>query len=142
MKTILQIIEDAGGLAAFTWARIENPPFMLLVIESLGEPGPNGHRALSIAHYGEQNGDLMRDPEMCFELTELPDSSLTLNAFYWRNDYAGIEEWSRYRQNDLPMTRSVTHAEHVAFAAQWSQNLIDQDFFEALESMFKELKTP
>jgi len=57
MKTVLQIIEAAGGLATFTWTRIENPPFMLLVIESLGEPGPNGHRALSIAHYGEQNGD-------------------------------------------------------------------------------------
>ena len=52
MKTVLQIIEEAGGLATFTWTRIENPPFMLLVIESLGEPGPNGHRALSIAHTG------------------------------------------------------------------------------------------
>ena len=62
MKTVLQIIEAAGGLAAFTWTRIENPPFMLLVIESLPERGPNGHRALSIAHYGEQNGDAMRDP--------------------------------------------------------------------------------
>ena len=35
MKTVLQIIEEAGGLATFTWTRIENPPFMLLVIESL-----------------------------------------------------------------------------------------------------------
>ena len=40
MKTVLQIIEEAGGLATFTWTRIENPPFMLLVIESLGESGP------------------------------------------------------------------------------------------------------
>jgi len=42
MKTVLQIIEEAGGLATFTWTRIENPPFMPLVIESLGERGPNG----------------------------------------------------------------------------------------------------
>ncbi len=35
MKTVLQIIEEAGGLATFTWTRIENPPFLLLVIESL-----------------------------------------------------------------------------------------------------------
>ena len=68
MKTVLQIIEEAGGLATFTWTRIENPPFMLLVIESLGKPGPNGYRALSIAHYGEQNGDAMRDPEICAEV--------------------------------------------------------------------------
>ena len=45
MKTVLQIIEEAGGLATLTWTRIESPPFMLLVIESLGEQGPNGHGA-------------------------------------------------------------------------------------------------
>jgi hypothetical protein len=27
-----------------------------------------GLPALSVCHYGEQNGDAMRDPEMCFEL--------------------------------------------------------------------------
>jgi hypothetical protein len=41
---------------------------MALVIEATDESGPCGLPALSIAHYGEQNGDLMRDPEMCFEL--------------------------------------------------------------------------
>jgi len=33
--------------------------------------------ALSIAHRGEQNGDLMRDPEMIFEL-----GLTNLNPFY------------------------------------------------------------
>src|ERR1039457_3114625 len=46
--------------------KIENPPYMALVIEAI-EPGPLGLPGLSVAHYGEQNGDLMRDPEMCFE---------------------------------------------------------------------------
>ncbi len=32
-------------------------------------PGPCNLRALSVAHHYEQNGDLMRDPEMCFELS-------------------------------------------------------------------------
>ena len=41
---------------------------MALVIEATPEPGPLGLPGLSVAHYGEQNGDLMRDPEMCFEL--------------------------------------------------------------------------
>lgn len=41
---------------------------MALVIEALDESGPLGLPALSVAHCGEQNGDLMRDPEMCFEL--------------------------------------------------------------------------
>ena len=89
MKTVLQIIEGAGGLATFTWTRIENPPFMLLVIESLGEPGPNGHRALSIAHYGEQNGDAMRDPEICAEVV-VENGAAKLWPYYFRNDYAGV----------------------------------------------------
>ena len=41
---------------------------MALVIEATDESGPCGLPAISVCHYGEQNGDLMRDPEMCFEL--------------------------------------------------------------------------
>ncbi len=68
MKTVLQIIEEAGGLATFTWTRIENPPFMLLVIESLGEPRSKRpprvvdrplRRAERRRHEG--SGDLRRD---------------------------------------------------------------------------------
>ena len=38
--------------------------------EATPEPGPTGLPAVSVTHYGEQNGDLMRDPEMCFELRQ------------------------------------------------------------------------
>jgi hypothetical protein len=48
------------------YLQIENPPYLVLVIEATPEPGPCGLRAISVAHYGEQNGDLMRDLEMCF----------------------------------------------------------------------------
>jgi hypothetical protein len=41
---------------------------MELVIEAMDESGPMGLPSISVAHYGEQNGDAMRDPEMCFEL--------------------------------------------------------------------------
>ena len=53
---------------------------MALVIEATPEPGPTGLPAISIAHYGEQNGDLMRDPEMCFELSKPPLCGLSLIA--------------------------------------------------------------
>jgi hypothetical protein len=55
---------------------------MALVIEATPEPGPCGSPAISIAHYGEQNGDLMRDPEMCFELSKPPLCGLSLSSFY------------------------------------------------------------
>ena len=91
MKTILQILQLAGGWHHGLYLKIENPPFMALVIESTDDSGPCGLPAISVAHYGERNGDLMRDPEMCFELGL--GGGAHLNPFYWRNDYAGVEQW-------------------------------------------------
>jgi hypothetical protein len=68
MKTLLAILKKAGGWRPGLYVKIENLPYMPLVIEAVGESGPLGLPALSICHYGEQNGDAMRDPEMCFEL--------------------------------------------------------------------------
>ena len=68
MRTILDILAKAGGWHPGLYLKIDNLPYMELVIEAVDESGPMGLPALSVAHYGEQNGDLMRDPEMCFEL--------------------------------------------------------------------------
>jgi hypothetical protein len=37
----------------------------------------------------------MRDPEMCFELTKPIGSALIFDPYYWRNDYGGVEQFSR-----------------------------------------------
>jgi hypothetical protein len=83
MQTILDILKLAGGFRPTLYLKIENPPYMALVIEATPEPGPMGLPAISVAHYGEQNGDLMRDPEMCFELCLLLGSKACLDPFYW-----------------------------------------------------------
>ena len=85
MQTILRILKQAGGWHHGLYLKIENPPYMALVIEATDESGPCGLPAISVAHYGEQNGDLMRDPEMCFELGLAGGPHL--NPFYCRNDY-------------------------------------------------------
>ena len=68
MQTILHNLEKAGGWHHGLYLKIENPPYMALVIEAMDESGPWDFPPSPSAHYGEQNGDLMRDPEMCFEL--------------------------------------------------------------------------
>jgi hypothetical protein len=93
MKTILDILKKAGGWHPGLYLKIDNPPYQELVIEAMDESGPLGLPALSVAHYGEQNGDLMRDPEMCFELGLVGGEYL--DPFYWRNDYVAVEQWSR-----------------------------------------------
>jgi hypothetical protein len=131
MRTVLQIIEEAGGLATFARIRIENPPFIPLVIESLGERGPNGHRALSIAHYGEQNGDAMRDPEICAEIL-IESGATKLWPYYFINDYAGVELWTRQQEVDGSMTCKPGQTRDLeSFMEMWDANLQDQGFLEA-----------
>jgi hypothetical protein len=42
-----------------------------------------GLPAVSVAHYGEQNGDLMRDPEMCFEIGLPISGKPFLDSYYY-----------------------------------------------------------
>ena len=131
MKTILRILERAGDYRPTLYLKIENPPYMSLVIEATPEPGPPGLPAISIAHYGEQNGDLMRDPEMCFELAKPPLCGLSLSSFYFRNDYLGVEQYSRYRDGENYVFVPDLHRQHEAFARQWDKNIRAQGFLEA-----------
>jgi hypothetical protein len=136
MKAIVRILEMAGGFRRDLYLRIENPPYMALVIEATPEPGPKGLPALSVAHYGEQNGDLMRDPEMCFELGM--DGGPHLTAFYYRNDYIGVEQWSRFIRDGRYAMHAELHRQHERFAALWDKNLTAQGFVEAFDRQQKQ----
>jgi len=129
METLLTLIRKGGGWRPSLYLRIENPPFMELVIEAIDEPGPLGLPAISVAHYGRQNGDAMRDPEMCFELGKVTEAFL--DPFYWRNDYVGLEQWSRAVVRDSYVHLVSLHEKHQQFAKMWDANLRMQGFVEA-----------
>ena len=131
MQIILAILKLAGGWHPGLHLHSDNPPYMALVIEALDESGPMGLPALSVAHYGEQNDDLMRDPEMCFELG--PGRGAHLSAFYYRNDYLGIEQWSREVVDGTYIHLIALHAQHESSAKTWDSNLRLQGFAEAFE---------
>ena len=131
MKTILRILERTGGIRPTLNLKIENPPYMALVIEATPEPGPLNLPSISVVHYGEQNGDLMRDPEMCFELSKPPLCGLELSSFYFRNDYLGVEQVSRYRDGENYVFVPDLYEQHEQFTRQWDKNLRDQGFLEA-----------
>lgn len=128
MKTILDILKKAGGWHPGLYLKIDNEPFMELVIEAMDESGPCGLPSISVTHYGAQNGDAMRDPEMCFELGLAGGAHLT--PFYWRNDYVGKEQWSRFIQEGNYCFHPQLYAEHEAFAKVWDKNLRAQGFAE------------
>ena len=98
-------------------------------------PAPWDFPAISVCHYGEQNGDAMRDPEMCFELSAAAGTHL--NPFYYRNDYMGVEQWSRNIVRDHYVQLVELHKQHERFAKTWDNNLRLQGFAEAFEAQQK-----
>jgi hypothetical protein len=133
MQTILRILKQAGGWHHGLSLKIENPPYMALVIEATDESGPCGLPVLSVCHYGEQNGDLMRDPEMCFELSNPLRLGLNLVPFYWRNDYVGVEQFSRTIDGDHYLFLPSLYEQHQKFAVAWDHTLYVQGFLAAFE---------
>ncbi len=131
MQTVLDILQRAGGWHHGLYLKIVNPPYMELVIEATDESGPCGLPALSVCHYGEQNGDAMRDPEMLFELGF--SCGAHLNPYYWRNDYVAIEQWSRFTSDGLYRFHTQLYEQHERFAKLWDRNLRQQGFAVAFD---------
>jgi len=130
MKTYQSFAKTLEALlAGDTAVRLTVDGYMPLSVENIG-PSGDGNRLISICHYGEQNGDLMRDPDMVFEIHS-GDETVFAEPISFRNDYMGLyQEVYRYddqgkRTHVLPKLK----AELKSFARTWFRNLKDQGFF-------------
>ncbi len=109
--------------------RITVPGFMPLSVEKIGF-SEDGHRLVSLCQYGEQNGDLMRDPDIVFLFHNVPDG-VAAEPVSYRNDYLGIvQEVYRYdevgrRTHVLPSLKQDLQE----FARAWFVTLREQGFF-------------
>ena len=80
---------------------------------------------ISICHYGEQNGDLMRDPEMLF----WKDKNGDYFPYYFCNDYIGHEEIiGEPIGRILKITNAKKQRYQVEFADIWLKNIKHQQF--------------
>jgi len=77
--------------------------------------------------YGEQNSDLMRDPEIVSELSKPPLCGLGLSSFYFRNELyrrGALNFYSRYRDGEnyvcLP---GLYEAARANSRREWDKNL-------------------
>ena len=109
--------------------RITVPGYMPLSVEEIGFSG-DGYRLVSLCQYGEQNGDLMRDPDIVFLFHNVSDGAAA-EPVSFRNDYLGLsQEVYRYdetgrRTHVLPTLKQ----DLMEFAESWFANLKDQGFF-------------
>ena len=110
METLIVQLDDG-------YLKMDNTKgtYMPLTVEKvIDEPGFTA--VYSLAHYGEQNGDLMADPEMTFG--ECDHEFFPLS---FRNDYIGVYQEVITEQVDLKLQQEL-----VEFADMWLQNVVDQ----------------
>lgn len=109
--------------------RITVNGYMPLSVEEIGMDG-EGHRLVSLCHYGEQNGDLMRDPDIVFMFQNLPHGSIA-EPVSFRNDYLGLnQDVYRYDAHGTRTHLDTTLKLHLKeFAEIWLANLKEQEFF-------------
>jgi len=115
-----------GGVHA---VRIAVSGYMPLSVEEIGSSG-DGDRLVSLCQYGEQNGDLMRDPDIVFLFHNLPDG-MAAEPVSFRNDYLGIVQ-EVYRYDETGRRTYVVPSlkqELKEFAESWFANLKDHGFF-------------
>jgi hypothetical protein len=80
------------------------------------------------------NARLSQNFEMIFEAEEFGEK-MNLVPFYWRNDYAGIEQYSAFTEGGRTFLIAKLRREHIAFAGTCDGNLKAQGFLETRESM-------
>ncbi len=52
-------------------------------------------------------------------------------TFYFRNDYIGVEQYSRTLDGNNYVFHPALYEQHQSFATQWDRNLDAQSFLEA-----------
>lgn len=134
LETIEEILKAAGKWEEFKnnehfHARIENKPFMPLVIESWPSLRPlvGETRIISVAHYYYQNGDAIADPDV-----EITDTGWPIN-FTQPNFYQEIT----WRQDGRTVYHPTAKKGVLSFLNMWAGNLKNQGFIEKAAQLNK-----
>jgi hypothetical protein len=97
------------------------PGYHRLVIENIGS------QCISVAHYFEQNGDLVADPDVVFFTgygAWVPIEITQVMGVYRR--YAFLDEAGR----EIERVNLQGVASLASFTEQWAQNILDQGWLE------------
>ena len=130
MTGMLQFAHDLGLLLDGTQAvRITGAGYMPLSVEQIGRDA-DGNSLVTIMHWGIQNGDLMRDPEMVFAIHETQSGNMA-EPIEFRHDYLGVHQAVYDFDTDGRRThvRAQVKKELLGFSRLWFKILRGQGFF-------------
>lgn len=126
-KRILKLVPDLPRAQVGRSWKLHAPGFMDLCVEVVdrGVQDKTRYADVSLAHYYEQNGDLMADPEMVVRVY-LDDSWPHADALSFRQDGGLAYVSESYAYDDAGARVGVykaRHADNNAFLAQWLRNV-------------------
>lgn len=100
-----------------------NSSFMPVSVEVVFEN--DKYMIVSVAHYYDQNGDSMADPEMCF--IQLKGMGLFMPSYFKQDGFLGREQESvLFEDGIIKGIRTKMQADHTAFANMWLRNIKNQ----------------
>ena len=112
--------------------KIESKGFMPLTLEFLHnvQTGTGQGKLYSLSHSYVQNGDLMRDPEMCFIVVTDPVTNNTLiyPQMYQQDSLGLYEESVHITDGKVTGSIPIWQAAHCSFANMWLKNILAQGF--------------
>ena len=123
IQKLYEAMYNAPYMVEEGYAKIKNSEgCMPVIVELVGDIKGYG-KVISIAHYGEQNGDLMADPEMTFTIVD--------GKYYpisFKNDYVGLyQEVFGYNEDGEPEAIDKKLQSNLTdFANQWMKNIKEQ----------------
>ena len=115
-----KIVEMAKAESGYIKLNNSNDTFMPLSVEILETK--DNITFVSLAHYYEQNGDLMADPEMCFAITNMTGETAVI-PYYFKTDGVGREQTSVLFEGNNVRFNKRMQADHTSFANQWLLNI-------------------
>lgn len=120
VKPFLDFVDTHGGHYHF-----ESEGYMDFVVEKLYYTDHAGNDVYALTHYGEQNGDLMCDPDMTIAV-DRENGRIIPRTF--RNDYMGVFQEVFTTINDRLMYSHRLLIDLDEFLYMWLNNLKEQGF--------------
>ena len=110
----IMVLYDKAISEGKEYLKLDNDSnYMYLAVEK-----PYGDNIISLAHYGKQNGDAMRDPEMLFL-----NKNGRYYPMYYHNDYMHIVQESMFLSGERWKVIPSMQKGQRDFANMWLSNI-------------------
>lgn len=136
MKSVIALIKAHGGLDRLRLVSLEVrvPGLQPLAVSYEGK-GPRDLPLVSVRHWYTQNGDLMYDPEMTFEVPERGwDDPAMWGPVTYTQHGLGIHQVAVFKEHGRVLIAPSLVRSLRSFAKTWDRNIAEQGFVEALTS--------